>query len=584
MIIESTLNQIKESLRRLVFEGKEPIVFAITGGWGEGKTHFWKKSILPMFAEHRPGYVSVFGAEDIGSIRERVLIAAGQRLSLDDDEENSSAVEGEPNAWLTQAGTVFSKMLKKTSDKIGLPSSFVDQLMEKYLLEENRVVCIDDIERLSKDVGTDTFLGYVNELREEHRLKVVLIFNDNWFAENNDKKFAHYREKVIDYEVPFIPDLNDVVRYATKDEITSKDKVRDEIVQHCQNLNLRNIRVLGKAIRYFNEVAEVLPNNPNAEFLAHALQSLILFSWIKFSSDPTVKFSHLKKYSSMTASMTRILHESQGMVDDDQAETPPAEQLLEKYGYRFTDDLDVILLNLVISGVLVKKELLAEYQKHVTETSRGKLYDANHETWQTMFHGTFRDNTEEFCEQLVATTRAYLEHMSVEQIDTVLKRLEDLGHGDDAAALFSTFMQKRPTFYENYQSESSFSNPLQYNPMIAAIEESKVSSEKDERSLLELFGDIWEQERMKDEDHKRLATFDASDVVEYFLSHDQKKITRKLLTLLQVTRGASSEDALKNKETLDTVVESLSEMNEINRLRLRSMGLPPMLDNSEQEK
>lgn len=68
------------SLERIVFQSSKPVVVALTGGWGEGKTHFWKEVVVPSHSGKRPGYVSVFGAESLAVIRERVAMA-GSHLS-----------------------------------------------------------------------------------------------------------------------------------------------------------------------------------------------------------------------------------------------------------------------------------------------------------------------------------------------------------------------------------------------------------------------------------------------------------------------------------------------------------------------
>src|SRR3984957_6390314 len=68
------------SVERVVFQSRKPVVVALTGGWGEGKTHFWKEVVIPSRPGKRPGYVSVFGAESLAVIRERVAMA-GSHLS-----------------------------------------------------------------------------------------------------------------------------------------------------------------------------------------------------------------------------------------------------------------------------------------------------------------------------------------------------------------------------------------------------------------------------------------------------------------------------------------------------------------------
>jgi len=47
------------AIERFVFQSDKPIVVALTGGWGEGKTYFWKEVVIPNHKDTKPGYVSV---------------------------------------------------------------------------------------------------------------------------------------------------------------------------------------------------------------------------------------------------------------------------------------------------------------------------------------------------------------------------------------------------------------------------------------------------------------------------------------------------------------------------------------------
>ena|SRR5271154_5894991 len=64
------------AIERFVFQSDKPIVVALTGGWGEGKTYFWKEVVIPNHKDTKPGYVSVFGAESLAMIRERVAFSS----------------------------------------------------------------------------------------------------------------------------------------------------------------------------------------------------------------------------------------------------------------------------------------------------------------------------------------------------------------------------------------------------------------------------------------------------------------------------------------------------------------------------
>ena len=161
------------SVERVVFQSSKPVVVALTGGWGEGKTHFWKEVVVPSHPGKRPGYVSVFGAESLAVIRERVAMAGSHLSDL--------AESGIVPEWLQKiSGPVASGARKAATywgAKFGVSDSIAVEMLQSFALKPGWVICLDDVERLSKKVGFENFLGYVTELRDKWKLKVVLIYN-----------------------------------------------------------------------------------------------------------------------------------------------------------------------------------------------------------------------------------------------------------------------------------------------------------------------------------------------------------------------------------------------------------------------
>jgi len=49
-----TLHDLSDALAQDVFGSGDPIVVAIKGGWGEGKTYFWKKSVVVQHGAKKP--------------------------------------------------------------------------------------------------------------------------------------------------------------------------------------------------------------------------------------------------------------------------------------------------------------------------------------------------------------------------------------------------------------------------------------------------------------------------------------------------------------------------------------------------
>lgn len=562
-----TLARVEETIDRYLFKDSEPIVLAITGGWGEGKTHFWKNHILPKHEEFRPGYISVFGADSLSTVRERVLVTAGETLDVRD--KSISDIVKDRFPWVRQIGHVLAGIGKHWSGVIGVPDSVVDQLLESTLLRENWVLCIDDVERLSDKIGTDTFLGYVNEPRDEHRLKVVLIFNDDWFEESDDEEFARYREKVIDREVPFVPDLSEIVQLVASEEIEAGKVTPESLVERCSILGLTNIRVLAKAIRYYRDVTSILPEDRDLAFCDHAMHSLLLYCSVRFGADKVISFEDLGNFSLIGRSMTRHALESDGEDADDDV----VEKILGEYNYQTTDDLDLILIDFVKTDILDGDSLIEEYDKHINRTSRGILEERFRNTWKEHFHGTLKDNAHEFCDELVAATDAYLAFISVEQIDSVAHILTRLGRINDSERLFRAYMSSHPGFYREHQEMASFAEPIKYPAMKSALESAAKEEKRDERSLMEVLRSAWADEFIDQDDRKRLAQFSGTEVAEALLDVDEPSITSKVRALRRMSRQGASEEDEQIATALAEAIEIIANQSTVNRLRMEAMQL-----------
>lgn len=145
-VLAPTLERLKETLARVVFDSDQPIVVALKGGWGEGKTFFWKNDMAASYAPERVGYVSVFGADTLQSIRERVLLAALPR---------PKGKLGKVVEVVKQHATVLVKGLY-------ISDTLITQLLENIALKPGWIICLDDIERLSNSIPIDALLGLTN--------------------------------------------------------------------------------------------------------------------------------------------------------------------------------------------------------------------------------------------------------------------------------------------------------------------------------------------------------------------------------------------------------------------------------------
>jgi hypothetical protein len=551
------------SIERIVFRSSKPVVVALTGGWGEGKTHFWKEVVVPSHSGKRPGYVSVFGAESLAVIRERVVVAS---IGL----SKFASAESGPK-WSRTVNSVFTTVrgaLNSYGAKFGVSDSVAVELLQTVGLRPGWIICLDDVERLSEKVGFENFLGYVAELRDKWQLKVVVIYNREPIDQDAKSPFHVYEEKVIDRSIAFALDLTDVVHLVFKDVRIPTVDVFGDVLKRSKALNLRNIRILVKARNYFEEVSHILGPDAEAEYLRAALASLLLFSYMKFSNQKPadLTFELLAKYSEWE---DRLRKTAAGAGGKDMPIADPAKELLQRYQYVVTDDMDRLLMSFVQTDVLNADELRSLHAQYHKDETKRQATKRLHDVFDTHYHGTMRNNPAELCDALEAALPPYLPHIPPGELDFSLVVLSSFGREAKAKEIFDDFKRIRGPDFEQLEPDSVFmTEPYSYTPLNDYLQGIRKAQGVDQRSIEAVMDSAYANRFIDLNDGARLAEFSVDDLVAYLLAHDQPKLTSKL--------GVLAKDSnLKVRELALGAAKKIAATGQLNRMRMEGMGLLP---------
>lgn len=546
------------AIDRVVFQSTKPIVVALTGGWGEGKTYFWKEVIAARHKDVKPGYVSVFGAESMAVIRERVALASLQ-IDLSSESKVADAI-GKILGPIAKGLRAFANVW---GAPFGISDSLAIELLQNVRLKPGWVLCIDDVERRS--VELDTLLGYVSELRDKWRLKVVLIYNREPLEAEQNGDFRRYEEKVIDRSIPFALDFEQLVDLAFRDIQIPGVDIRLEVRKGCEILGLRNIRVLFRARSYFDEICLVVGSSVASEFLQVALRSLLLFTYTRFSNQKPIglTFDLLASHSEWA---DRFRRKSSVAEEDDEKIKDPTKDLLERYGYMVSDNLDLCLMKFVETDVLDADKLRVLYAEYTNDVTKQNLNRALQSVWDRQYHGTLRDNASELCDAIEAALPPFLPYIPPSELDFAVSILDKYGRPEAAQRYFDEFKRIRGHIFEGLDPESSPMGSFEYEPLKRYLRRISETSQTDERTIGEVMRTAFDDRFVSSRDGDRLAQFSADDLANYFLSHDQPKLTSKIRALVQ-----TGNDTLR-KKVLDAV-EKVAAKSPLNRTRMDGMGL-----------
>lgn len=231
----------------------------INGGYGIGKTHYIKNQLFPLVKDKyipksttekfNPIPISLFGVNSIEDIQNQILLELYPILK---------------NKGLKVA-TGLAKSLIKNLAGVDISTIFSDtEISSTDLFDYSKVLlCIDDIDRKSKELQLPEVFGYINNLVENYNAKVILIANEDELrkeinTETERDNYSILKEKVIGITVNFKSNVSGIydeiieekykVLYETYYTFLSENKAL--IVQKVE-LNSGNLRNLLFFLEHF---------------------------------------------------------------------------------------------------------------------------------------------------------------------------------------------------------------------------------------------------------------------------------------------------------------------------------------------
>jgi hypothetical protein len=394
-------SRLNERLKHFLSK-PEVKVCAIKGPWGAGKTYQWDQFLLSH--DNLPfraySYVSLFGIKSIDSLRSKVFASSEFYGKSNSDGFNAPGLRDTIWGFISRSKIPYLGSLESAS-----------KIIEERVVK-NYLICFDDIERLDRDLGASALLGFISELKEQKKCKVLLIYNDERLESNIAKVIDEYREKVIDVEVRYTPSIDYNLNIAWE-----SDNVPVHIAEVFHKLDLNNIRVMRKvkdAVEYFD-------------------------SWISDTSHPALKKrfeGNIAKLVCLSASffnwedMKFIMSTGYGMLfcakdDGDKATLKERYKPVELVSYHRAD-FDQIIIDFIKNG-FVEQHHYRELLDNLTAVERrDEVGNRYREVFSGLHHGFTTTHTE-FVKNITTFVRDNKDELSIADIQSCVWILEKLG-------------------------------------------------------------------------------------------------------------------------------------------------------------
>lgn len=217
------------------------------GEWGSGKTYYCENDLKPALNDIgiKVCRVSLFGVSDYDEIYNRVL-ASWFHLS----ENSTKRFNAAKNIFKKGAIDVSKAISSKQLAKFGIQVSIKPDLLLSLIGMKKVLVILDDCERSDLAQADQYFLGFVNNMVENHGWHVMLVRNKPLSFEKDCSI-----EKAVISQIEYEPDLQVLYQAIVKDHVSIPKqidfKVKDAIMDGLKGSQI-NARALSRSIPCIN--------------------------------------------------------------------------------------------------------------------------------------------------------------------------------------------------------------------------------------------------------------------------------------------------------------------------------------------
>lgn len=219
------------------------------GEWGSGKTYYCENDLKTALnkMDIKICRVSLFGVSNYEEALNRVIASC---LPLSEKAVGGICVA--ISALVKNAIKAGSSMLNNKIEDLGIQFSLKPDLLLPLLDTKNALVIFDDCERSSFAHDDRTFLGFVNNMVENHGWHVMLVRNKPLSFEDENSV-----EKAIMSQIMFEPDLQTLYQGLVKPRLQFPEHIDfdidDAIIDGIKGSAI-NVRALSRSIPTINYV------------------------------------------------------------------------------------------------------------------------------------------------------------------------------------------------------------------------------------------------------------------------------------------------------------------------------------------
>lgn len=555
-----TIEIIKTQIGQFI-SSATPEVMAIKGEWGVGKTFSWNKFLKEgagrkQVSFEKYSYVSLFGVNSLEAFKfsifenviDRDLI--GTEASIDSFKKNTSSL-------LKSLGKKSVKFFHESS----LLDGFNPAIESLSFLSLNRIlICIDDLERKGDDLKLRDILGLISLLKEQKKCKIVILLNE---GEEGLEEYKKYKEKVVDLEILFSPTPEECASIA----FDSNDEVQNSLSVQTQKLGIKNIRILKKIERLLRLV-KPLTENLEPEIEHQVVKSMALYAWCYYSSEGDSSIPPLKYVTKLGYSFSGI-----GAEKDISEKEKQWKSILQKYGYTLTDELDLVLANVVETGYVVEDEFSHAANLKNQQIIAEKSVDSFHQAWRS-YHDSFDNNQDDVIATLHTSFLQNVQNISQINLNGTVTLFRELGNDGLASEIIDHYIKERKENIDLFSlKEKNLYGDVTDSEILTKFRQVYVDSVTVETAS-EVLARIADKNGWNPDDEVVLANTTADEYYELFKNEKGERLSLYVNRCIRFGQSAGATE--QRSQIASRATEALLRIageSEVNRSRVRMFGV-----------
>ncbi|TSA27352.1 hypothetical protein D4R71_02275 [bacterium] len=536
-----SLSIVEPVLKDFITNNEHNDLIVLSGDWGVGKTYFWNNIITSHIEKDKTvkySYVSLFGINSIETLK-NVIIA--NQVLLKDNIGNK----------IKKAFTFIRTNALKSPVIRNYTGNLIDEIIFSSL--NKIIICFDDIERIGKELSIKDFIGIVTQLKESKDCKIIIILNEESMEKEEFDEFKKHIEKVIDIRLKF----DRTYKEALKCIIPENNRHFDLILENCVKLQLKNLRIFQRIKRYI-EYLKLESLDIDDNLVKDIIHSLVLFSYCYFNKETKVDpptFYYLKNY----ILEYQLLHDELG-----KEQYEKWYQFLSNYGYTYTSDIDLSLIDYIEKGYLNKDNFNQILKQKNNEIIENQKYQRYHDVWYR-FRNTFNQTEEEFIDELMKAYKDAFNLIDIKNLNSIILILKALGQKDKVDQIINEYFNDK-TDYLNSLNLKYHSEPLEFDPDLRSKYYDMIKKSDDLKSLGEILNKVL-SEGWSEKDEEMLKCYEGEDYYNLFLS-DNENIGFYVSKLVNWSKSSSDSFLVDAGKKAIQALKKISSESEFNKLKL----------------